>query len=120
MTRIGKGKLILNLATIDIHTLVERALEVCERDLSEKGIEIAYAPDAAARFVEGDSARLQQVLWNILRNAIKFTTPGGKISIRSVNPDPMRVRVEISDNGIGIALNGFRGSSMHSNKVIGP
>lgn len=103
VTRISKGKLVLNLETIDVHTLVERSLETCERDLSEKGLSVEFARDAALGHVEGDPARLQQVLWNILRNAIKFTSPGGNISIRTVNPDRARVRVEITDTGIGIA-----------------
>jgi light-regulated signal transduction histidine kinase (bacteriophytochrome)/ActR/RegA family two-component response regulator len=103
VTRISKGKLALTVETLDVHTLVERSLEVCERDLSEKGMTVNFTRDAALAYVEGDSARLQQVLWNILRNAIKFTPPGGSISIRTDNPDPRRVRVEITDTGIGIA-----------------
>ena len=103
VTRISKGKLVMNLETLDVHTLVDRSLEVCERDLTEKGMTVNFAQDATSSYVEGDPARLQQVLWNILRNAIKFTPPGGSLAIRTGNPDPARVRVEITDTGIGIA-----------------
>ena len=104
VTRISKGKLVMTPAVVDVHTLVEHTIEVCERDLHEKGIHVTVAATAAAHHVEGDPARLQQVLWNILKNAIKFTPPGGAIAIRTVNQGGGggRVRVEVTDSGAGI------------------
>ena len=58
---------------------------------------VGYRDDAA------DAARLQQVFWNVLRNAIKFTAVGGTVSIRTSNPETERLVIEVSDNGVGIA-----------------
>jgi signal transduction histidine kinase len=49
-----------------------------------------------------DAPRLEQVFWNLLRNSCKFTLENGTISVRSYNPSPRRITIEISDNGIGI------------------
>jgi signal transduction histidine kinase len=58
--------------------------------------------EAASRQVVVDPARLQQVFWNVLRNACKFTTTGGSVSVRSYNASPETVTIEISDTGVGI------------------
>jgi light-regulated signal transduction histidine kinase (bacteriophytochrome) len=102
LTRISKGKLVLNMETVDLHSLIERTEEVCEADLDAKGIKVNFTLAADAHHVHGDSARLQQVLWNILKNAIKFTPPGGTIDIESRNRNGGLVVVEITDNGVGI------------------
>jgi two-component system CheB/CheR fusion protein len=103
VTRISNGKLVLNPETVDVHTLVAQTLEVCERDLHEKGIRVTVDARAAAHHAVADPARLQQVLWNILKNAIKFTPPGGHVAVRTANPaGAARVRVEVSDDGAGI------------------
>src|SRR5205823_2468969 len=52
--------------------------------------------------VPADPARLQQVLWNLLTNAVKYTPEGGRIAIRTVSLGPGRLAIEVSDNGIGI------------------
>lgn len=104
LTRISKGKLVLNREVLDFHTLIEHTLEVCEQDLHEKGIRVNVLMQADARHVNGDPARLQQVLWNILKNAIKFTPPNGKITLRTDNPSAGHVRVQIIDTGAGIDL----------------
>ena len=52
--------------------------------------------------VRGDAARLQQVLWNLLKNSVKFTPRGGTVSVRSRNVEPGRLVIEVSDTGIGI------------------
>jgi CheY-like chemotaxis protein len=57
---------------------------------------------ASTDLVRGDGARLQQVLWNLLKNAVKFTPRGGRVGVRSFNPGPGRIRVEVADSGVGI------------------
>jgi CheY-like chemotaxis protein/anti-sigma regulatory factor (Ser/Thr protein kinase) len=59
--------------------------------------------DATAYHVRGDAARLAQVFWNLILNAVKFTPTEGSVTIRSTNPQPNRVRIEVTDTGIGIA-----------------
>jgi CheY-like chemotaxis protein len=102
LTRISKGKLVLNSETVDLHTLIQHTLEVCEHDVQEKGIQLSVQTEAKAHHVDGDPARLQQILWNILKNAIKFTPPDGSISIRSANPSAGRVQLQVTDSGAGI------------------
>ena len=60
------------------------------------------ALDASEHKLRVDSARLQQVFWNLLRNACKFTPEQGTIAIRSFNDGPEKICIEISDNGVGL------------------
>jgi light-regulated signal transduction histidine kinase (bacteriophytochrome)/CheY-like chemotaxis protein len=102
LTRIGKGKLSLNTEPLDLHAVIDRAIEVCENEIQEKGIRLTRKPSAQGRHVNGDPARLQQVFWNLLRNAGKFTPPGGSVEVVTSNPVPGQVRVEVRDTGMGI------------------
>ena len=58
--------------------------------------------NATVHEVLGDAGRLQQIFWNLVKNAIKFTPRGGQVTVRSSNPSPGTLRVEVTDNGIGI------------------
>ena len=102
VTRIVRGKLEIVRADIDLHEAAARAVEVSAPDLQAKSQRLTVALDAAEHRVHGDFARLQQALWNLLKNASKFTPEGGEIAIRSRNA-PDRIVVEVSDNGIGMA-----------------
>src|SRR5207247_7912661 len=59
---------------------------------------------AQEHHVWADSVRIQQVFWNLINNAVKFTPPGGKIDIRTSNDDYGRFALQITDNGIGIEV----------------
>lgn len=101
LTRIIRGKLDLRFSTVAVHELIEHGLAILRSDSQSKNIVITLDLAAAAHHVSGDAARLQQVFWNVLKNAIKFTPPGGLISIRTWNGDG-RLRVAITDTGLGI------------------
>src|SRR5205823_5889761 len=58
--------------------------------------------NAHDHFVQGDPARLQQVFWNLIKNSVKFTDEGGRISLVTSNPQPGQIGIEVSDTGIGI------------------
>jgi signal transduction histidine kinase len=73
-------------------------VQICVNGDSNVTVELA----AAQPMVRGDAARLQQVFWNLLSNAQKFTPKEGSISIRSTNPQPGRIRIDVIDSGIGI------------------
>ena len=102
VTRIVRGKLEIVRADIDLHEAAARAVEVSTPDLEAKHQRLTVALDAAEPRVHGDFARLQQAMWNLLKNASKFTPAGGEITIRS-HGEPDRIVVEVIDSGIGMA-----------------
>ena len=71
-------------------------------DAQEKRVHLEFELSAVEHHVAADTARLHQVFWNLVKNAIKFTPAGGKITVRTTNPTPGRVALTIRDNGIGI------------------
>jgi PAS domain S-box-containing protein len=103
LTKIGRGKLQLHLETVDLHHTIENAVHVCSNeDMQMKRLSVSVNLAAGKHHVRGDPARLQQVFWNLLKNAVKFTLAGGKISVTSSNDASGRVRVSVADTGIGI------------------
>jgi signal transduction histidine kinase/CheY-like chemotaxis protein len=101
LTRIVRGKVELRAGVVDVHCVIADALETCRNDASSKRQEIIEALRASESNVPGDGVRIQQVLWNLIRNAVKFTPPGGQIIIRTHNEGD-RLCVTIIDTGIGI------------------
>ncbi len=101
MTRISRGKMEIVRQDMDLHEAAHRAVEVSAADLSAKEQTLATHLDAATHRTQGDFARLQQVFWNLLKNASKFTPNHGKITLRSRN-EPGRIVVEVTDTGIGL------------------
>ena len=102
LTRIARGKLELRLQPADAHELVRHAIEIVRADLDSRHIQLSVALEATSHQVNVDPPRLEQVFWNILRNACKFTADGGAISIRSYSSAPNSITVEMTDNGVGI------------------
>jgi signal transduction histidine kinase/CheY-like chemotaxis protein len=102
LTRISRGKLDLDLRETDVHSLLYHAWDVCRADAAAKNLRVQLTASAPRCFVRGDATRLQQVLWNLVRNAVKFTPDGGAITIRSSNDDRQRIVIEVIDTGIGI------------------
>ena len=102
LTRIARGKLQLRLQPADAHELLRHAIEIVRADLDSRHIQLSVALEATSHQVNVDPPRLEQVFWNILRNACKFTADGGAISIRSYNSAPNSITVEMTDNGVGI------------------
>lgn len=103
LTRVSRGKLELRRENVDAHMLVAHAVKICCSDPAEaRRHDLALELRAVKSIVSADPARLQQVFWNLLNNAMKFTPVGGSIRVRSRNL-PERLRVEVIDSGIGIA-----------------
>ncbi len=105
VTNIRQGKLRLGRQTVDAHVLVREALEICRDEIATGGLDLTLDLSAPRSHVEGDSARLQQVLWNLIKNAAKFTPPGGSIAIRTRagGTGEADLVVEVTDSGVGIA-----------------
>ena len=101
VTRIARGKIEIHHAAVDVHRLLRDAVQIVHNDTAEKQIKLAIELDAVHHYIWADPVRIQQVFWNLLNNAIKFTPKGGRITIRSSNEDDAFV-FEISDTGIGI------------------
>jgi len=101
LTRISKGKVQLSLEEVDAHVLLRNALEICQADIDKK--QLSLETDFAAEKVslEADPARLQQIFWNLIKNAVKFTPEGGRLNIRTANEE-RQLRVQVSDTGMGI------------------
>ncbi|HET6510728.1 MAG TPA: ATP-binding protein, partial [Candidatus Kapabacteria bacterium] len=101
LTRISKGKLKLNREKIDLHRLIEHVVEIYRGEIESKKLTVRTELLAERSIVDGDPARLQQVLWNLVKNAVKFTPLGGTIVVRSRNDGDV-LHIEVEDTGIGI------------------
>jgi two-component system CheB/CheR fusion protein len=101
MTRLTRGKLEIAREVVDVHEVLKRAIEVSQSDIETKGQRLIVSLHAKHHNVSGDRTRLQQVFWNLLKNASKFTAKGGEIRIQSRNKGK-RFAAIVSDNGIGI------------------
>src|SRR5437773_7851859 len=102
LTRITRGKLQLTLERVDANALVRDAIEIAQSAIAAKKLNVSTEFDATKPYILDDSIRLQQVFWNLINNAVKFTPSGGQIVIRTSNDDTGRFNFEIRDNGIGI------------------
>jgi PAS domain S-box-containing protein len=102
MSRITSGKLRLAIQPLAPISFVEAAIETVLPSAEAAGIEIEARLDPGAGPIAGDSARLQQVVWNLLANAIKFSPRGGKVVV-SLERDDDEVRISVSDKGTGIS-----------------
>ena len=104
LTRITRGKLELHGELTDLRQLIRQALETCdEGELAAR--RVALELDGEEHPLWGDPHRLTQVLWNLLRNALKFTQEGGRITVRLRReglPAASSLVVEVADSGIGI------------------
>ncbi|MDP9292537.1 MAG: PAS domain S-box protein, partial [Verrucomicrobiota bacterium] len=102
LTRVNRGKLQLNPGLIDVHAAISHVADICKHDSDCKKLEVNLRLNAGQHCVEADSARLHQIFWNLLQNAVKFTDKGGLITIVTSNPTPGEIVVTFQDSGIGI------------------
>jgi PAS domain S-box-containing protein len=101
MSRIISGKVQLDVQAIDLNDVINAALDAVRLSIEAKKLRLRLTLDARAGRVRGDPGRLQQVFWNLLTNAVKFTPSGGRIDIvmERVNS---HVEVLVEDSGVGI------------------
>jgi len=100
VSRIVMGKLRLEVRPIDLRTVVEEALDTLRPAAAAKDIQLQTTIEAAGR-VSGDPDRLQQVIWNLVSNAIKFTPNGGRVRV-AVRRSGGQAEVVVEDSGVGI------------------
>ncbi|MBV9490796.1 MAG: PAS domain S-box protein, partial [Verrucomicrobia bacterium] len=103
VSRIAHGKLEVRLVPVDLHGCVRAALEVCQGELRAQGLRLTVELKASHPLILGDGARLQQVCWNLLQNAAKFTPAGGTVRVSSADLAGGGVAVAVADTGVGVA-----------------
>src|ERR1700737_671441 len=103
VTKIAKGKFQLSLAVIDVHEVLRTVVETCSADLESKQLALSIELKATNYHLGADADRLQQVFWNLLKNAINYTSPEGRVVMRTINPRSDLLRVEVQDTGKGIS-----------------
>ena len=101
VSRAITGKLRLNIGSVDMASVINLAIDSMQLAADSKNIHLAVTLDPKARHTSGDSSRLQQVVWNVLSNAIKFTPSGGRVEVQLERADS-NLQVTVSDTGQGI------------------
>jgi signal transduction histidine kinase/ActR/RegA family two-component response regulator len=102
LSRISAGKMRLDIRPLELDKVLQAALDAVRPAADAKGIHLEIDLDHGAGPVRGDPARLQQVAWNLLMNAVKFTPKGGMVRLRLYGGSS-HVRIVVSDTGQGIA-----------------
>jgi PAS domain S-box-containing protein len=102
LTRIARGKLQIHLQPCRADALLNHALEIVRSQLSAKNLRLSIDLIASNHHIMADPTRIEQVFWNLLKNAYKFTPEDGEVSVRSYDGTLDRVVFEISDSGRGI------------------
>jgi signal transduction histidine kinase len=104
LTRITRGKMTLTIQPHDIHRIIKDAIATVRAEIDERQLSLRLDLSAASSQVAVDDVRLQQVFWNLLKNAVKFTPPQGGITISSkVDTAANTVVISVTDTGIGLA-----------------
>jgi signal transduction histidine kinase/ActR/RegA family two-component response regulator len=101
VSRILSGKLRIEARPVDLAAPVEAAVATARSSAAAKEIRLEVELDASGDPVVGDEQRLQQVVWNLVSNAIKFTPPGGTVRVR-LKRSPTSASIAVSDTGEGI------------------
>jgi PAS domain S-box-containing protein len=103
VSRIISGKLRLDLRTVELPAIIEAAVEATRPAAEAKGVRLTTELDPHAGPINGDADRLQQVVWNLLTNAIKFTPEEGEVLVKLESADS-RVQITVQDSGIGVPV----------------
>jgi signal transduction histidine kinase len=102
VSRVITGNLRLNSTEVDVASVINAAIDSVQLAADSKGIRLEVTLEASARHVAGDATRLQQVVWNLLANAIKFTPSGGRVAVR-LERAGADAQLSVSDTGQGIS-----------------
>lgn len=101
MSRIISGQVLLEVRPMSLQEVIQAAIDTVRPSADSRGIRIQMLLDSKIGPVRGDANRLQQVLWNLLANAVKFTPKGGRVTVTLERVDS-HVEITIDDTGIGI------------------
>lgn len=101
VSRIARGKITLQQDTVELKVFIAHAVEACTHFIESRDHQLQVVLPEQAVWVKGDQARLTQIISNLLTNATKYTTPGGRIMLVA-QADDLFVTIRVSDNGMGI------------------
>ncbi|HEX2855202.1 MAG TPA: response regulator [Opitutaceae bacterium] len=103
LTAITRGKVALKMRPVQVHSVLNEALTTLRQDFAQKDLALNLRLESDKHIVTGDDVRLKQIFWNVLKNAIKFTPPGGQIAVETKSlPKTNKLLVTVSDTGIGM------------------
>jgi signal transduction histidine kinase len=102
LTRIARDKMQLHFVQMDAHEAISNVIDICRNEASTGKLRVHVHLRAGAHFVDADTAKFQQIIWNLLKNAIKFTNEGGEITVSTTNPRPDALEISVRDTGIGM------------------
>lgn len=100
-SRIATGKLHFEPKPTDLNTVVKAAIDTVRASAASRNIEMSVKLCPTTLVVMGEPVRLQQIIWNLISNAIKFTEPGGRVTVTTLHEDS-HAHLTVSDTGVGI------------------
>src|SRR5437899_3529773 len=101
-TRLARDKMQLPFVPVDAHLAISDVVEICRAEIETKKLHVHLNLQANMHNVAAESAKFQQIIWNLLKNAVKFTPEDGEITISSSNPSPEVLTISVRDTGIGM------------------
>lgn len=122
LTGIVRGKFTLNVETLDVHELMRTVVSMYRGELEAGRFKVTQRLEATNCIVRADPGRLQQVFWNVLKNAVKFTPGGGQIELSTRNDAQGHVQIQVRDSGLGISAEAltrlFRPFEQGSDEIV--
>jgi len=101
LNRVSAGKLVLRRQSVNVSQIIHQTIDLCAAETQAKGVRLIAEDPRDSIKVDADPTRLAQILWNLLKNAIKFTPAGGEVRVQaSVEHDA--ARISVIDTGAGM------------------
>jgi len=102
MNKLSSGEVRLELGSTDVATVINSAIQSLKPAADAKGVGVVVIVDSAVPRITADARRVQQIVWNLLHNAVKFTPAAGRVEV-NLSREPRRVQVSVKDTGQGIS-----------------
>ncbi len=102
VTRISRDRLVLASERVDVHQILRDVVEMSTQEIGQRRVHVVTALDAPRSWIIGDPTRLRQVFWNLLGNALKFSSPGGTVTVSTSTASDGLIRIAVSDTGAGM------------------
>ncbi len=102
VTRISRHRLVLAQERVNLHLVLQDVVDMLGHEIRKHDVHVVTALEAPTDWVIGDATRLRQVFWNLLGNALKFTSGGGRVTITSAAGHDGFIQVTVSDTGAGM------------------